>query len=195
MYYLVKRVVIIRKFFRDVYNKGNFKDYFKRNKLFFIISICLVLLSFYTGFNHSNVNTGFLSFVNSSLNLYMFLPGDITGSFVVIFVKNFVYSLYTMLLGLSFSVLSILFVVANEVGIGNVPSVISLIHMVNDVFVLVGSLLVAKIEVRFILEVSSLSWRSIASRIKVPFKDLILTVTIILVVVLIIALVKSVVFV
>ncbi|WP_323735743.1 hypothetical protein PXD04_07580 [Methanosphaera sp. ISO3-F5] len=125
----------------------------------------------------------------------MFLPGDITGSFVVIFVKNIVYSLYTMLLGLSFSVLSILFVVANEVGIGNAPSVISLIHMVNDVFVLVGSLLVAKIEVRFILEVSSFSWRSIASRIKVPFKDLILTVTIILVVVLIIALVKSVVFV
>ncbi len=184
-------MVIIRKFFKDIYNKGNFKDYFKRNKLFFIVSFCLVLLSFYTGFNHTNVNTGFISFLNNTLNLNMVLANNIKGNFVVIFVQNMFYSLYTLLLGLSFSILSILFVVANEVGIGNNPNLSSIIHVVIDVFVLVGSFLVAKLEIRFISGVINFRRKSIFSRMKVPAKDLILTITFIIVLVLILAIVES----
>lgn len=185
-------MIIIRKFFKDIYNKGNFKDYFKRNKLFFVISICLVILSVYTGINHTIVDNSFINYVIQPINFDYGATLGSVNNYYIIFIQKIVYSLYAVLMGLSLSILSILIVVANEVGIGNVFEFKSLFHLINDVFVLVGAFLVTKIELRFIGELSSLNLNSIFNRIKVPLKDLILTLTWIIVIVLIITIVESV---
>ena len=180
-------MISIKKFIKDIYNKGNFKDYFNRNKLFLTISVCLVLLSVFTGINHTNVNNSFVNYIISPINYNLGFMANSHNGFLLTFINSIVYSLYTLLMGLSFSILSILIVVANEVGVGNSFGLNSLIYMIQDVFLLVGSLLVAKIEVRFLTELTTFDLNSIFSRIKVPLKDLILTLTIILVIVLIIS--------
>lgn len=182
-------MVYIKKFFKDIYNKGNFKDYFKRNKLFFIIAICLVVLSVYTGINHTQVNNGIINFISSPIQLDQNMTSNLSNSPFDLFIENMIYSLYTLLMGLSLSILSTLIVVAHGVKIGNSFSLNSLLPIVNDVFILVGSFLLTKLEIRFILELTTLDLNKVFARIKVPLKDLILTLTLILIFVLIMSIV------
>lgn len=178
-------MILIKKFFKDIYNKGNFKDYFKRNKLFFTISICLVILSFYTGLKHTPVNTSLMNVIISPINQNFVLNAN--GSIPFTFLFNMIYSLYTILIGLSFSILSILVVVANEIRIGNVFELKFIFYMMNDIFILVGAFLLTKIEIRSIATVLANDLSNLFSKIKVALKDLILTITLIIIISLVIS--------
>lgn len=149
-----------------------------------------MILSVYTGINHTVVDNSLVNYITSPINFDYGLTGNFSENVIVIFIQNIVYCLYTVLMGLSLSLLSILIVVSNEIAMGNVFEFNNLFHMINDVFVLVASFLLSKIELRFIGEITTLSLNNVFSRIKVPLKDLILTLTIILIFVLMISIIE-----
>ncbi|RAP53547.1 MAG: hypothetical protein BZ138_00555 [Methanosphaera sp. rholeuAM270] len=172
-------MINIRKFLKDTFNKGNFKDFFKRNRLFLLFALLIVLLSFTSGLNHVATDDSLMKVLFSPLSLENALSSHTGNGFIFYFLKNIIYSIYCLLLGLSFSILSILVVITHEVSIANNFSINSIFVIVNDVFVLVGAFLVGKIEKRFIGCLLSREFDEIYHRIKVPLKDLLLSVTLI----------------
>lgn len=159
------------KLLKDTYNKGNLKDYFKRNKIFITVSILIVLLSILSGF------------YNPSSYTHLIQPDKITDTSLL---NNLYNILYIIIMGISFSIISIYNTVLNNVGIGyllatqnmlQISPLEILIKILEYIFALSGAFLVTKMEVRFISELLSKKADNITQRLKAPFKDLLLTVT------------------
>lgn len=171
---IVWRSVIIKKFFKDIFNKGNFKDYFKRNKFFFLISFVFVLLSFYSGFN---------------ANSYAEIVKSLNPS-ILAFDEGLFLSLTIIVLGFTFSLGSLELVLLNSVSFGQIflTGIININFVLRMIFALcilifslVGAFLVTKLEVRIISAVLSRKFDELISKVRVPLKDIILTIFFVLV--------------
>jgi len=188
----------MKKFIKDIFNKGNFKDYFKRNKIFLIVSLIVLVLSIYSGFTDSQ---SYIAFSNHSFgqsfisNNSIDTLSNILTSFAMMLYNN----LYIIVMGLSFSVLAMLSFVANTVSIGyllnqlntslSVPSVIFM--LIASVFAMCGAFLVTKMEVRFIGYLIN-SKKNSLTKLKVPLKDLILSMVIMIICILIASILNAV---
>ena len=175
----------IMKIIKDIYNKGNFKDYFKRNKVFLIISAVLVILSLITAY-YSPERYGNIT---QAVHMSMALKNSNTLS---IFTTNLIYMIYTIVMGLSFSVMSVINVIVGCVDIGvlyssnNINSLLisnkvyTLLLILANIFALTGAFLVTKFEIRLIAGLIK-NRSQVLKRIKVPLKDVVLTLTFIIV--------------
>ena len=173
------------KIIKDIYNKGNFKDYFKRNRVFLIISLLLVVLSLFTAYYNPESYGNISQAVHTSMAIK-------DASISSIFTTNLVYMVYTIVMGLSFSVMAVVNVIVGCVDIGvlyssgSIDSLLisdqayTLLLLLSNVFVLTGAFLVTKLEIRLI--VGLIKNRSqVLKKVKVPFKDVILTFTFVVV--------------
>lgn len=180
-------VFSIRKFIKDIFNKGNFKDYFKRNKVFLIVSIFVLILSLYSGFNDTQSYVAFSKYSVSQLILSNIQANAFGLNFMTSFANTLIYYLSMILMGLTFSVLAMLSFVANAVSIGflfnqninnlNMLLPQSIFTLIASVFAMCGAFLVTKMEVRFIAYLSN-SKKNPLERLKAPLKDLILSIVI-----------------
>ena len=110
---------------------------------------------------------------------------------VIIFENNLISDILVIIAGFTFSLLSILLTVINGVNLGYVlatnnfqSSIICLSYAINSIswlFALVGAFLITKIEIRIISIIINRKFDEIFSKIKVPLKDLILTIMFILI--------------
>jgi len=169
------------KIIKDIYNKGNFKDYFKRNKVFLIISLLLVLLSVSTAY----YNPGSYGNISQAIHMSMAIKNT---SITSIFSTNLVYMLYTIVMGFSFSVMAVVNVIIGCVDIGVLYSngsidsflisnqAYTLLLLLSNVFALTAAFLVTKLEIRLITALIK-NRGQVLKKIKVPFKDVILTFT------------------
>lgn len=104
----------------------------------------------------------------------------------LIFENTLISDIIVIIAGFSFSIMSILLTVINGVNVGyllatnNLQTLNIYLHYCIDsiagIFALVGAFLVTKIEVRLISIIINRKFENIFSKIKVPLKDLILTV-------------------
>lgn len=180
-------VFSIRKFIKDIFNKGNFKDYFKRNKVFLIVSIFVLILSLYSGFNDTQSYVAFSKYSVSQLILSNIQANAFGLNFMTSFANTLIYYLSLILMGLTFSVLAMLSFVSNAVSIGflfnqninnlNMLLPQSIFTLIASVFAMCGAFLVTKMEVRFIAYLSN-SKKNPLERLKAPLKDLILSIVI-----------------
>ncbi|MDO5825259.1 MAG: hypothetical protein Q4Q22_02675 [Methanosphaera sp.] len=193
-------VFIISKFIRDIFNKGNFKDYFKRNKVFLLVSLFVLILSVYSGLTDSQ---SYVAFSNYSINHLIASNVESTGfvgNFLTSFIDTLLNYLSIIAMGLTFSVMAMLSFVANAVSIGfllnqnmNTINMIlpqSIFTLIASIFAMCGAFLVTKMEVRFIGYLSNHDKYPL-SRLKAPFKDLILSIVLMLLFVFIYALLNS----
>ncbi|HIJ15437.1 MAG TPA: hypothetical protein HA277_03445 [Methanosphaera sp.] len=172
----------INKFFKDIFNKGNFKDYFNRNKIFITVSIAILLLSLWSGFTsysryaHILANVGQLYFVS--------------GNPLSVFEGSLIYKIIVILAGFTFSIVSLLLTVFHGVSVGYLSVTQNFLvtylpqgifDLLSQVFAMVGAFLVTKIEVRLISILINRKFDTIYSRIKVPLKDLVLTLVFIII--------------
>ena len=174
----------MNKFLKDTFNKGNFNDYFTRNKIFLIVSTILVVLSLFTGFNKGISYTPFNNFIFYQLSS-IHLSQNIVLSPVSFFITDIICVLYTICYGLSFSILSLLNILYYATTIGClIKGNFTLIYVFESViliFTFCASLLVTKMEIRFILSILSGKTGEIKKKMRVPFKDLLMSLVIIII--------------
>lgn len=165
----------INKFIKDIFNKGNFKDYFNRNKFFILASIVVLILSLWSGFTNYSSYTSILSDMGIS-QLTNNTP-------VLMFENNLIHDVLVIILGFTFSILSIFMTAINVVSIGYLFATQSfsqflpqgIFVLISEIFALVGAFLVTKIEIRLLSVIINRKFNELFSKIKVPLKDLILT--------------------
>ncbi|RAP45938.1 MAG: hypothetical protein BZ135_04770 [Methanosphaera sp. rholeuAM6] len=177
-----------KKFFNDIFNKGNFKDYFKRNKVFLLFSLAIVILSLLSGFynygGYSDIANGIMIEVTGIASL----NAPVSDNFMGLFTNNFCSDIYVIAFGMIFSIPSVLLTVLNGVLIGYVFATGSfwdvfvkvlpygIFEVIALILSLTGAFLVTKMEIRFLSGIiSRKSIGDVLSRLKVPFKDLVLT--------------------
>jgi len=109
-------------------------------------------------------------------------------SITSIFSTNLVYMLYTIVMGFSFSVMAVVNVIIGCVDIGVLYSngsidsflisnqAYTLLLLLSNVFALTAAFLVTKLEIRLITALIK-NRGQVLKKIKVPFKDVILTFT------------------
>ncbi len=185
---MIQEEFSIKKFFKDIFNKGNFKDYFKRNKIFLSVSLIILLLSLWSGFTNYSSYTQILS--DSLLSHITTVP-------TIAFSNTLLTDALIMVAGFTFSLLSILLTVVNGVSIAylfatqNFAQMVDvylpygIFEIISYVFALTGAFLVTKMEVRLISMIIKRNFKDTFSKIKVPLKDLILTIFLILILLLI----------
>ena len=193
-------VFSIRKFIKDIFNKGNFKDYFKRNKVFLLVSVIVLILSVYSGFTDTQSYMAFSKYSMSQMILSSIQGGNFTFNFITSFTSTIIYYLAVIVMGLTFSVMSMLSFVANAVSIGfmfnqnmnNINLLLpqSIFTLIAGVFAMCGAFLVTKMEIRFIAYLTD-SKKNPLERLKAPFKDLILSVVLMLLFVIVYALLNA----
>ena len=190
----------INKFIKDIFNKGNFKDYFKRNKVFLLVSVFVLILSLYSGFTDSQSYVAFSKYSLSQLILSNMESAGFIPNFISSFIASLYYYLTMIAMGLTFSVLAMLSFVANAVSIGYLFSQTtaslnyllpqSIFTLLASVFAMCGAFLVTKMEVRFIAYLVN-SKKNPLTRLKAPFKDLILSMALMLVFLIIYAMLNA----
>ena len=172
----------INKFFRDIFNKGNFKDYFKRNRIFILVSFAILVLSLWSGFTSYSTYTEILTNIGP-----MHFGAD---SPLSAFEASLITDIIVILAGFTFSIISILLAVLQGVSVGYLSATQNFLatylpqgifDLLSQAFALVGAFLVTKIEVRLISVLINRKFDSAYSRIKVPLKDLILTIVFIII--------------
>ncbi|RAP54584.1 MAG: hypothetical protein BZ137_01480 [Methanosphaera sp. rholeuAM130] len=187
-------VFIIRKFIQDIFNKGNFKDYFKRNKVFLLVSIFVLILSVYSGLTDPQSYAAFSNYSLNNLIMSNMEGSGAVGNFLMSFTATVLYYLSIIAMGLTFSVMAMLSFVANAVSIGflfnqsisNIHLILpqSIFTLIASIFAMCGAFLVTKMEVRFIGYLSNHDKYPL-NRLKAPFKDLILSIALMLIFVII----------
>ncbi|MBR3214056.1 MAG: hypothetical protein IKF79_06035 [Methanosphaera sp.] len=187
-------VFSIKKFVKDIFNKGNFKDYFKRNKVFLLVSVIVLILSVYSGFTDTHSYAAFSRYSMTNMILSNMQASTFGANFLTSFINTLIYYLSMIVMGLTFSVMAMLSFVANAVSIGflfnqnmnNINLLLpqSIFTLIGSVFAMCGAFLVTKMEVRFIAYVSN-SKKNPLDRLKAPLKDLILSIVIMLIFVII----------
>jgi hypothetical protein len=174
----------MKKFFKDTFNKGNFNDYFTRNKIFLIVSAILVILSLFTGFNKGISYTPVNNIILYQLSS-MHISQNIALSPLSFFITDIFCVLYTICYGLSFSILSLFNILYYATTIGClIKGNFTLIHVFESViliFTFCASLLVTKMEVRIISLLLSGKTGEIKNKMRVPFKDLLMSLVIIII--------------
>lgn len=175
----------INKFFKDIFNKGNFKDYFKRNKFFILISLAVIILSLWSGFTNHTAYANILTNVD--------LPQLANNNPLLMFEDSLISNAMVILAGFTFSILSILLTVIKGVSAGYLLAVQNtgqsfitylprgIFELFSQVFALVGAFLVTKIEVRLISIIINRKFDTAYSNIKAPLKDLVLTIVFIII--------------
>ncbi len=175
----------INKFFKDIFNKGNFKDYFKRNKFFILISLAVIILSLWSGFTNHTAYANILTNVD--------LPQLANNNPLLMFEDSLISNAMVILAGFTFSILSILLTVIKGVSVGYLLAVQNtgqsfitylprgIFELFSQVFALVGAFLVTKIEVRLISIIINRKFDTTYSNIKAPLKDLVLTIVFIII--------------
>lgn len=197
---------MIKKFFKDIFNKGNFKDYFKRNKVFLLLATIILILSLLSGFYSSSTYTGVANSMMGQVSTMTPLNATVTDNVMVLFANNFLSNLYIVGMGLLFSIPSILMTVLNGVLVGYVFSTQEffrafmsiaphgIFELLALIFSLTGAFLVTKMEIRFIAGIlSRKSMSDVLLRLKTPVKDIILSVALVLLLLVVAAVVEGVV--
>jgi hypothetical protein len=111
---------------------------------------------------------------------------------VLMFEKNLISDIIVIISGFTFSILSIFLTVTNGVNLGYILATNNYLQSLNVyfpyvidsiswIFALVGAFLVTKIEIRLISTLINKKFDIIFSKIKVPLKDLILTIMFIII--------------
>jgi hypothetical protein len=161
----------IKKFFKDTFNKGNFKDYFNSNKIFLSLSFIIVILSLWSGFTDYSSYSELLVYIN-----------QLTGN-LILSDNNFICCIMIIVSGVTFSISSLLLTIIKSVSVGdlfatqvtNLQIISESIVLLSLILSLTGALLVTKMEVRMLSLIFNRNLGDIFKKIKVPLKDLILT--------------------
>lgn len=197
---------MLKKFFKDIFNKGNFKDYFKRNKFYLIFATAIIILSILSGFNNPSSYTDVVNVMISQLTGILPINSTTTDNIIILFINNFCSNIYIIGLGVVFSIPSIILSVFNGVLVGYVFATHPLEHtfftvafhgifeLISLILSLTSAFLVTKMEIRLISGVlSKKSKNKLLSRLKTPFKDTILSVAMIIILLVIAAIIEAVV--
>ena len=195
---------MLKKFFKDIFNRGNFKDYFKRNKVFLSFATILLVLSLLSGFYSYSSYTEIATSMMGEVASVASSDYTVTDNMMVLFANNFFSNIYVMGMGLLFSIPSIIITVLNGVLVGYVFSTRDffrtfvsvaphgIFELIALVFSLAGAFLVTKMEIRLLSGIlSRKDMGDIILRLKVPFKDLILSVSIVLVLLVVGAIIEA----
>ncbi len=138
-----------------------------------------MLLSVFTGFNN-NVNSPLKDLIFYQLSSIQISHGLLFDN-LSFFMNNLLTVVSIILMGLSFSILSVLSILFNSSNVGLLLSnnsfniLLLIIELIYLVFSLTGALLVTKMEVRFISSLLSGNRSDMTKKLKVPLKDLILS--------------------
>lgn len=138
-----------------------------------------MLLSVFTGFNN-NVNSPLKDLIFYQLSSIQISHGLLFDN-LSFFMNNLLTVVSIILMGLSFSILSVLSILFNSSNVGLLLSnnsfniLLLIIELIYLVFSLTGALLVTKMEVRFISLLLSGNRSDMTKKLKVPLKDLILS--------------------
>lgn len=144
----------------------------------------------YSGFSDPKSYTAFADYSMSHVLVSNMQNNAFLNNFITAFTTTILYYLYIIVMGLSFSVMAMLAFVANAVSTGfmfnqtinNVNLLVpqSILTLIASVFAMCGAFLVTKMEVRFIAYLFN-SKKNPLSRLKAPFKDVILSITLMLI--------------
>lgn len=191
----------------EILSKKYIKDYFKRNKKLFLISLIFFILSFLLGVLVSFIMTGNNHGLISSaiFNDHQAISFDsLHVDSLTLFIHNFSVDLGTIILGLLFSIGSIGLVCINAFLIGMpfgqdflfaffsiVPH--SIIEYTASLFALVGAFLFTEIEIDIIKSFwdKDKSVSDVISEDKIKFKDILLSAIIITVLLVIAAVIEG----
>lgn len=191
----------------DLFSKDFIKGYFTRNKKLLLISLAIFLIAFLlgaivsfikTGSNHGIVSSGLLSGqIRIPLN-EMLMDGWL------LFLHNFTVDLATLILGVLFSVISVILFVFNAFSIGMpfgedflfafftiVPH--SIIEYSASLFALVGAFLITSIEIDIIKSFrdKDKSVGEVIAESNVKLKDILLSAIIMMLLLAIAAVIES----
>lgn len=186
--------------------KISIKDYFKRNKRFFIVSLILFIFVLVLGiiFGYMLVN-GQNSMIHQSLNSSNSTPlSDLKISPLLLFSRNVSVDLLTIVSGLLFSILSVVIVAYNGflIGImfgadwllgvlGIVPH--GIFEYTASIFSLVAAFIITKIEINIIKAIFSKekTVKGVLIESKVDYIDILISVVFVIVLLVIAALIEA----
>lgn len=113
----------------------------------------------------------------------MGISQSINNTPVLMFENTLIHDVLVIIMGFTFSILSIFMTAINGVSIGYLFAIQSfsqflpqgIFGLISEIFALVGAFLVTKIEIRLLSVIINRKFNELFSKIKVPLKDLILT--------------------
>ncbi len=113
----------------------------------------------------------------------MGISQSINNTPVLMFENTLIHDVLVIIMGFTFSILSIFMTAINGVSIGYLFATQSfsqflpqgIFCLISEIFALVGAFLVTKIEIRLLSVIINRKFNELFSKIKVPLKDLILT--------------------
>ena len=141
-------------------------------------------MSLFTGINKANLSTPFNDLIIYQLSSIQ-LANSIVLSPVEYLINNILCVIYNILLGFSFSILSLFNILYYATNIGSQLngnfSLINIFETIALIFTFCGSLLVTKFEIRIISTLISGNRKNLNKKLRVPVKDIILSLTIIII--------------
>ncbi len=195
---------MLQKFFKDIFNKGNLKDYFKRNRIFILFATVILILSLLSGFYSSSTYTYLAGSMMGQVSTIAPLNNNVSDNMMVLFANNFLSDIYIVGMGLLLSIPSIIKTVLNGVLVGYIFSTQNfmkafvsisfhgIFELLALIFSLTGAFLVTKMEIRIISAIiSRKKFDKALLRLKTPVKDLILSLVIVIILLIVAALVEA----
>lgn len=194
---------MLNQYLKDTYNKENIIGYFHRNKNYILFVIIIFVISLLVGYIFKDV---FGQYVLESIrNMAKNIPDDTSSLTIGIFLNNLKVAVIIILLGFLFSVFSYLILFTNGILIGFmfnlVPAPLILIYIVPHgifeipqlILTVVCASLVTKLEINLIKGIlqRDKTFKGEILNSSIIIKDILLSVTMIIVLLIIAALIEG----
>lgn len=198
-----KQLFMITEYLKEIYNKENLREYFHRNKNYILFVTIIFAIAIAVGYVFSDV---FYNYAMEAIrNVAKNISSDTSVLTTNIFLNNLEIALLIILLGFLFSIFSLIILFFNGVVIGFmftlVPAPLMLIYIVPHgifeipqlILSVVCALLVTRLEINLIKGVlqRDKTFRGELKNSSVIIKDIVLSITVIVILLIIAALVEG----
>lgn len=192
---------MITEYLKDIYNKNNLKEYFYRNRYYILLAVIILAISIIIGYIYRDMFKQIMIELLKNMNISD-TPSIAVGE---LFTNNLRVTLLIMLFGALFSIISTIILFINGIVIGFVSSLVPLPVMLAyvvphgifeipaTILAVVGAFLITKIEIDLIKGTlqKDKTFKGEIKNSSQLMKDVILTITIIVVLLVIAAIIEA----
>jgi len=203
-YYLIRfsDVHMIKEEFISIFSKKYVKDYFIRNRNLILLGIIIFIISIIVGYVYNDVFRNIMLEAMKNMNIPLDNPIDST---VALFLNNIRVNLLMILLGFTFSVISVMVLFVNGILIGFITSIVpghiiflyTFPHGIFEIpalfLAMLGSFIVTKFEIKILKGIfqNGKTFKGELHDSRLMIKDIILTIILVTVLLCIAAIIEA----